>query len=108
MRKLWFPILIGLLLTAALFFPGMVFSKSGGESFSIIFFPYASLLGLALPNASGSFAVALGFALFFLQYPIDGIMLKLALDRGKFYQWLASLLGLHILAAFICFALLRR
>lgn len=108
MRKLWFPILIGLLLTAALFPLGMVFSKSGGESFSIIFFPYTSLLGLALPNASGSFAVVLGYALFLLQYPIYCIILKLALDRGKFYQRLVSLLGLHILFVFICFAIFRR
>jgi len=65
MRKLWFPILLGLLLTAVLFLLGIVFSKSGSETFSIIFFPYTSLLGVALPNISGSFAVVFGYTLFF-------------------------------------------
>jgi hypothetical protein len=107
MRQLWFPVLLGLLLTAALFPLGIVFSKGGGEIFSIIFFPYTSLLGLALPNVSRSFASFWGYSLFFLQYPIYGVILKNALDRGRFYQGLLSLVGLHVLVAAICLAVFR-
>jgi hypothetical protein len=108
MRKLWIPILLGLLLTLILFPLGIVFSKSGGELFSIIFFPYTSLLGFVLPNNSGSIGIALGYASFFLQYPLYGAILKIALDRGKFYKWLLLILGLHVLVALACFVIYRQ
>ena len=108
MRKLWFPILLGLLLTAVLFPLGIVFSKSDGGNFSIIFFPYTSLVGLVLPTNAGRVAVALGYASFFLQYPLYGALLKIALDRGKFYKWLLLLLGIHSLLALVCFVIYRR
>ena len=106
MRKLWFPVLLGLLLTAVLFPLGIVFSKDGGEAFSLIF-PYTALLSVALPTRSSTFAVILGYSLFFLQYPVYGIILNMALDRGKFYQGLLSLLSLHVIVAVSCFATLR-
>jgi hypothetical protein len=107
MKRLWLPILLGVLFTAILFPLGIVFSKSGGETFSIIFFPYTSLLGLTLLNASGSIGVILGYALFFLQYPLYGAMLKIALDRSKFYRGLLLLLSLHIVVVLVCFAIYR-
>jgi len=108
MRKLWFPILFGILLTAALFPLGVAFSKSGSETFSFIFFPYTSLLGLVLPTDTGSIAIAVGYALFFLQYPVYGVILKLALDKGKIYRRLLFLLALHVMVALVCFAAYQR
>ena len=108
MRKLWLPILLGLMLTAILFPLGVVFSKSGGELFSIIFFPFTSILGSALPNNSGGLGITLGYATFFLQYPVYGAILKTALDRGKFYKGPLLLLGLHTLVALVCFVIYRQ
>jgi hypothetical protein len=108
MRKLWLPILLGLLLTAILFPLGIVFSKSGGELFSILFFPFTSILGFVLSNNSGILGVASGYASFFLQYPIYGAILKTALDRGKFYKWLFLLVGLHTLVALACYVIYRQ
>jgi len=106
-RRLWLPTLLGLLFTAILFPLGIAFSKSGGELFSIIFFPYTSLLGFILPSNSGSIGVALGYASFFLQYPLYMAILKIALDRGKVYRWMLLILGLHILIAGVCFVIYR-
>ena len=105
MKKLWLPLLLGVLLTAVLFSIGVVFSKSGGETFSILFFPFTSLLGLILPSVSSNLAVALGYTLFLVQYPLYSVILKIALDRDKFYQWLLALLGLHVLCSIICFTI---
>jgi len=102
MRKFWLPILLGFFLTAILFPLGIVFGKSG-ELFSLIFFPFTAILAFAFPTNSGSVGVALGYASFFLQYPIYSVTLKAALDRGKFFKWLLLLLGLHALVALACF-----
>jgi hypothetical protein len=101
MRKFWLPLLLGLLVTVVLFPLGVIYSKGGGETFSIIFFPFTSLLGLILPSGANKLAIALGYTLFFLQYPLYGVILKIALDRGKFYKGLLSLLGLHIMCSLI-------
>ena len=42
MKKLWLPLLLGGLLTAVLFSIGVVLSKGGGETFSILLFPFTS------------------------------------------------------------------
>ena len=105
MKKLWLAFLLGLLLTAALFPLGVIYGKSGGETFSIVFFPFTSLLGLLLPSDSGNLAIALGYTLFFLQYPLYCVILKTALDSGKFYKRLLALLGLHVMCSLICFAI---
>jgi hypothetical protein len=107
MRRLWLPLLLGLLFSAVLFSLGLVFGQSGGDLFSIIFFPYTSILGLALPNAPGSIRAALGYASFFLQYPLYSAILRIALDRGKFYKGLLLISGLHILVALACFVIYR-
>lgn len=73
--------------------------------FSIIFFPYVSLLGLSLPNDSGSLQVATGYTLFFVQYPVYGVILWPALKSGKFYRRLLTLLLLHFIVAGACLAL---
>jgi hypothetical protein len=100
MRKFWLPLLLGLLLTAVLFPLGVIYSKGGGETFSVIFFPFTSLLGL-VPNGANKLVTALGYILFFLQYPLYGVILKIALDRGKFYKGLLVLFGLHIMCSLI-------
>ena len=105
MKKLWFPLLFGVLLTAVLFSIGVVLSKGGGETFSIVFFPFSSLLGLILPSGSSNIAFALGSTLSFVQYPLYFVMLKIGLDRDKFYKWLLALLGIHVLCSLICFAI---
>lgn len=107
MKKLWLPLLLGLLLTAVLFPMGVIYGKSGGETFSIIFFPFTCLLGFILPSDSSNLAVALGYTLFFCQYPLYCVILKIALDRGKFYKPLLALLSLHIVCSLICFTIYR-
>ena len=105
MKKLWLPLVCGLLLTAVLFSIGVIYGKSGGETFSILFFPFTSLLGLIPANDSSKLAVAVGYTLFFLQYPLYCVILKIALDSGKFYKWLLALLGLHVVCSIICFTI---
>ena len=105
MKKLWPTFLLGLLLTAVLFPLGVIYGKSGSETFSIIFFPFTSLLGLILPGNSSNLAVALGYTLFFLQYPLYCIILKIALDSGNFSKGLLTLLGLHVICSLICFTI---
>ena len=100
-------LLLGVLLTGVLFLLGVIFSKSGGETFACIFFPFTSLLGLILPRDSSNLAVALGYSVFFLQYPVYFVILKIALDSGKFYKALLALLGLHAMCSVICFAIYR-
>jgi hypothetical protein len=101
--NLWIPVLISVLLTLLLFFFGIIFSKSGDETFSFIFFPYTSLVGYLLPKGHDRLGMGLGYSLFFLQYPIYAIILGVALNRGKFYSWLLVLLGAHILFSTVCF-----
>jgi hypothetical protein len=108
MRRLWLPLLLGLLLTAVLFTLGVIYSKSGGAIFSIIFFPFTSLLGLILPGDSSNLAVALGYTLFLLQYPLYGVILRIALDGGKFYKRLFALLSLHLMCSLISFTIYRQ
>ena len=103
MRNLWLPLLLGVLLTAILFYFGIIFSKSGSMTFSFLFFPYTSLVSVVLPQDYGSLGIALGYSLFFLQYPLYGIILSSALNRGRFFSWLLILLGLHILLSIVCF-----
>jgi hypothetical protein len=104
MRHLLLPLLLSLLLTAVLFYFGIIFSKSGDKTFSFIFFPYTSLLDLVPHKGSGGFGLALGYTSFFLQYPLYAIILGIALNQGRFYNWLLALLGLHILLSIVCFA----
>ena len=108
MKHLWLPLLIGVLLTAVLFYFGIIFSKSGGKTFSFIFFPYISLVDIALPKDYGRLGIALGYSLFFLQYPLYGIILGVALNRDRFYSWLLLLLGLHSLISIVCHVTKRR
>ncbi|HEX8141440.1 MAG TPA: hypothetical protein VF553_02525 [Pyrinomonadaceae bacterium] len=103
MRNLWLPLLLGVLLTAVLFYFGIIFSKSGDKTFSFIFFPYTSLLDLIPHKGSDGLGLALGYASFFLQYPLYAIILGVALNRGRFYNWLLALLGLHVLLSIVCF-----
>ena len=105
MKKLWPTLLLGLAVTAVLFPMAVIYGKSGGETFSIIFFPFTSLLGLILPGNSSNLAVALGYTLFFLQYPLYCVILKIAFDRGNFYKGLLTLLGLHVMCSLICFTI---
>ena len=78
MKRLWPSLLFGVLLTAVLFSMDVIYSKSGGETFSILFFPFTSLLGLILSSDSSNLAVGLGYTLFFLQYPLYSVILKIA------------------------------
>jgi hypothetical protein len=108
MRSLWLPLLVGVLLTLVLFYFGIIYSKSGKLTFSFIFFPYTSVLGFVLPDESDGLGVALGYSLFFLQYPFYGIILGVGYSWGNLASWLLLLLGSHILLSVICFALYRR
>lgn len=108
MKHLWLPFAIGLLLTAVLFYFGIIFSKGGDRTFSLIFFPYTSLLELIPHRDSGGPGRVLGYSIFFLQYPIYGLLLGSAFQRGDFYRWLLIILAAHILLSIICFATLRR
>lgn len=105
-KQLWLPVLLGLLWTAVLFPIGVIYGKGGRETFSIIFFPFTSLLGLfTSPDAPNNLAITLGFILFIFQYPLYCVILKLALDRGKFYNSLLALLGFHIMCSLFGFSI---
>jgi hypothetical protein len=108
MSTLWLPLLIGALLSLVLFYFGILYSKSGDLTFSFIFFPYTSALGFVLPDKSGDVGVALGYSLFFLQYPLYSIILGVAYGRGKLASWLLLLLGSHVLLSLVCFVVYRR
>jgi hypothetical protein len=107
MRDLWLPLLVSVLLTAVLFYFGIIFSKGGDKTFSFIFFPYTSLAGILLPKDYDRRGIALGYSLFFLQYPLYAIILGTALNRSTLFSWLAILLGLHLLFSIVCFVLDR-
>ncbi len=108
MSSLWLPLLIGVLLTAVLYYFGIIYGKSGGLTFSFIFFPYTSVLDVVFPGKPSGWGVALGYGCFFLQYPLYGIILGAGYGRGTLAGWLLLLLGSHILLSLVCFALHRR
>jgi hypothetical protein len=108
MGSLWLLLLIGVLLTVMLFYFGILYSKGGKLTFSFIFFPYTSILGFLFPRESGGLSIALGYSIFFLQYPLYSIILGVGYSRGKFVNWLLLLLGSHILLSVICFPLYRQ
>lgn len=108
MSSLWLPLLIGVLLTAVLFYIGIIYSKSGDLTFSFLFFPYTSVLDVILPDKSGGLGVVLGYGSFFLQYPLYAVILGAGYSRGKLAGRLLLLLGSHILLSLVCFAVRRR
>lgn len=101
-RKIWFPIIFGLLITAVLFLLGIVYGKSGDGLFSILLFPYTSLLALVVPNSSVVLATAFGYIFFLLQYPTYCTILNVALNKGEFYKRFIILLAVHVAFSTIC------
>lgn len=75
------------------------FSGPGyGDTSHIITFPYAMLC------ADGDF-IALGNVLFFLQYPVYGLAVGLALANNRFRRLLIGLAIIHLLTAVSIIAL---
>src|SRR4051812_1483604 len=109
-RKLWFPTLMGILITLLLLFVGMMLGKGEGDGadvFVIALFPYAMLLAAFLGKLFPSIPYAIIVAIFFLQFPAYGILLRNALEQGKFYGRLLFLLVIHLMAFGLCFIVAR-
>lgn len=90
-----------------MFLIGIVYSKSGYGTFSILFFPYTSFLALVVPNSSDALATTFGYILFLLQYPTYCTILNVALNKGEFYKRFVALLAVHVTFSVICFMVYR-
>ncbi len=101
---------MGILITLLLLFVGMVLGKGESEKADVLviaLFPYAMLLAAFLAKIFPSIPYAIIVAIFFIQFPVYGIVLRNALERGKFYKRLLILLIIHILAFGVCFMVAR-
>lgn len=101
MRKLVL-LLLGIGLTPLAWLFGALMS-GGGHNYAVMIalFPWAMLLDLSFGSPSWWAVVMPALA---IQYPLYGLLLGSALERGKLAHLLIALSLLHVLAAIICLA----